>query len=106
MTTDHEADYRAHLAQAEALADLLSPRQDVRCVIEADWEDWPAPIVRIYPRNADWKPVPIRDALMEAEPPIHINIDRGHLMVSTHCLLPGDVDVIADRLGRLLDQVP
>src|SRR5215213_2887236 len=50
LMTDHEADYRAHLAQAETLADQLNERTDVRCVVEADWEDWPAPIVHILPR--------------------------------------------------------
>lgn len=103
MTTDHEADFRAHKAQAETLADQLNERQDVRCVVDADWEEWPAPIVRISPRNADWKPVPIRDALMECDPPIHLNIDRGQLMISTHCLLPGDIEVIVDRLNGVLD---
>lgn len=103
LKTDHEADYRAHLAQAETLAAQIGERDDVRCVVEADWDDWPAPIVRIFPRAARWQPAAVRDALMRGDPPIHINAERGGLMISTHCLLPGDVEVIVERLDALLD---
>jgi L-seryl-tRNA(Ser) seleniumtransferase len=103
LTTDHEADYHAHLAQAEAIAAGLADRADARCEIESDWEDWPAPIVRIFPHAARWQPAPVRDALMRGDPPIHLNAERGGLMINTHCLLPGDVEVIIDRLGTLLD---
>jgi L-seryl-tRNA(Ser) seleniumtransferase len=101
--TDHEADYQVHLAQADTLAAALADRIDTRCEIDADWEEWPAPIVRIIPRSSRWHPKTVRDALMRGDPPIHINLERGGLMVSTHCLLPGDVEVIVDRLGALLD---
>jgi L-seryl-tRNA(Ser) seleniumtransferase len=105
LTADHEADYRARLARAETLAAQIGERADVRCEVEADWDAWPAPIVRIFPRASRWQPAAIRDALTRGDPPIHINAERGGLMVSTHCLMPGDVEVIVDRLHALLDGV-
>jgi L-seryl-tRNA(Ser) seleniumtransferase len=100
---DHEADYRAHLKQAETIAAGLADRIDARCAIEADWEEWPAPIVRIFPRSGRWRPREVRDRLMAGDPPIHINAEHGGLMVSTHCLLPGDAETLVERLRGLLD---
>jgi L-seryl-tRNA(Ser) seleniumtransferase len=104
MQTDHEADYRAHLTQAETIAAGLADRIDARCVIEADWEEWPAPIVRVFPRSDRWQPRAIRDRLTAGDPPIHVNAERGGLMISTHCLLPGDAETIVARLRDLLDR--
>ena len=103
MQADHEADYRAHRAQAETLAAQIGERNDVRCVVESDWDEWPAPIVRIFPKGARWQPAAVRTALMHGDPPVHINAERGGLMISTHCLLPGDVEIIVERIDALLD---
>jgi D-glucosaminate-6-phosphate ammonia-lyase len=104
MQTDHEADYRAHKAQAETIAAGLADRIDVRCEINADWEEWPAPIVRIFPRSGRWRPAAVRDALLASEPPIHVNVEHGGVMISTHCLLPGQPEIIVDRLRAILDR--
>lgn len=100
--TDHEAEYRAHLAQAEAIIAGLALRADTRCTLEADWEEWPAPVVRIFPVAASWDPRQVGDALLAGEPGIAVFVERGGLMISTHCLAPGDEAVIERRLQALL----
>jgi seryl-tRNA(Sec) selenium transferase len=102
---DHESDHRAHLAQAQRLHDAMAERDDAICTIESDWEDWPAPVVRIVPRRGAWAPHVVRDALMTSDPPIHIDAVHGSLQVSTHGLLPGDELVIAERLDQLLNDL-
>lgn len=99
---DHEADHRAHLAQAQRLYDAITERNDTVCTIESDPEDWPAPVVRITPKNGHWSARAIQLALMNGEPPIHIDAPHGALQISTHGLLPGDELVVADRLMALL----
>ena len=104
LETDHEAEYRMHRAQAETLAAALADCPEFSCRIEADWEDWPAPVVRIAPgRGASWDPDQVRAALMHGDPAIHLDLFRGDLMVSTHCLLPGEELVIARALAALVD---
>ena len=90
LATDHEGDYRTHLRQAQMIAAGLVDRSDVRCAIEDDWEEWPAPIVRIFPCSGRWQPTSVRDRLQAGDPPVHVNAEQGGLMISTHCLLPGD----------------
>ena len=99
---DHDADYQAHKAQAYRLHDALVERQDLRCVIEEDWEDWPAPTVRLFPRNGAWDPKAIRRALIAGDPPIHLDAPRGTLQISTHGLLPGQEMIVAQRLRDAL----
>jgi L-seryl-tRNA(Ser) seleniumtransferase len=103
LETDHEAEYRLHLAQAETLVAGLADRADVRCAIEPDWDDWPAPVVRIFPHAEMWSPRAVSAALMAGDPAIALFAERGGLMLSTHCLLPGDVEIVIDRLGAALD---
>ena len=103
LATDHEAEHRQHLAQAETLVTGLSDRPEARCWIEADWEEWPAPVVRIAPAaGATWEPEQVQAALMAGEPSIHIDVFHGDLLVSTHCLLPGEEEVIARELMALV----
>jgi D-glucosaminate-6-phosphate ammonia-lyase len=105
LATDHEAEYRQHLAQAEALVAALAARPEAVCRIEADWEDWPAPVVRIRPADgADWEPERVQAALMAGEPSIHIDVFHSDLLISTHCLLPGEEQVIAREVAALLRQ--
>jgi uncharacterized pyridoxal phosphate-dependent enzyme len=101
---DHAADFAAHTKQAEAIREGLEGRSDVRCTIEGDWEDWPAPVVRVFPRDDAWSPAAVRDALMAGEPSIHINVQQGGLMINTHCLLHGDEIVMIKRLDEELDR--
>jgi hypothetical protein len=39
------------------------------------------------------------------EPPVHVNDDRGGMMISMHCRLPGDAEVIGAQLRFVLDTV-
>jgi len=103
LATDHEAEYQTHLAQAERLADRLAGQPAARVWIEANWEDWPAPVVRIAQQpDARWEPDAVRQVLMAGEPAIHIDVFRGDLLVSTHCLLAGEELLIAGALAALL----
>ena len=102
---DHEADYRAHLAQAERLHDALVERDDLTSVIEGDWELWPAPTVRLYPKNGLWSPGEIRRLLNQGDPPIHVSVMRGTLEISTHALLPGQELIVAERIDQILSSI-
>jgi len=99
---DHEADYEAHKAQAHRMHDAMVERDDLISVIEEDWEDWPAPTVRLFPKNGAWDPKSIRAALQAGDPPIHVDAPRGTLQISTHGLLPGQELIIAQRLHDIL----
>jgi L-seryl-tRNA(Ser) seleniumtransferase len=108
LATDHEAEYRMHLAQAEHLATALG-RGDARVWVEADWADWPAPVVRIAPLpGASWQPATIQQILSAGNPSIHIDAFRGGLMISTHCLRPGEEEIVAaalvKQMGSLLNE--
>jgi hypothetical protein len=103
MRHDHAADLAAHARQAEAIRDNLCGRSDLRCQIEADWELWPAPVVRLFPAGDAWSPRAVRDALAAGQPSVHINAESGGLMINTHCLRPGDESIIVERLRRALD---
>jgi L-seryl-tRNA(Ser) seleniumtransferase len=103
LRTDHNADYRKHLTQATTLANALEPVAGAHWSIESDWGEWPAPVVRIKPTpDASWEPRTIQAALMDGDPPVHIDVFRGDLLVSTHCLRPGDEFEIARQLVPLL----
>ncbi len=103
LATDHEADYRTHLAQAQTLANSLESIPWVRWSIESDWEEWPAPVVIIKPTaDASWEPRTVQSALMDGNPPVHIDVFRGDLLLSTHCLRPGEEFEIARQLVPLL----
>lgn len=105
LATDHEAEYQRRLAQAEILVADLVESPAARCRIEADWEDWPAPVVYIAPVDgAGWEPERVQAALLAGEPSIHIDVFHGGLLISTHCLLPDEEVVIARELVRLLRQ--
>ena len=104
LATDHEAEYRIHLAQAQTLASALDSLSGARWSIEADWEDWPAPVVRIMPApGAAWQPRAVQAALMDGDLPVHIDLFKGDLLISTHCLRPGDELEIARQLAPLLE---
>ena len=104
MSADHEQELRFHTAQAERMRSMLSSRADLRCAIEADWEQWPAPVVRIFPVACAWQPEAVRIALIDSEPSIHLNVEHGGLMINTHCLREEEDVIIARRLAEFLDQ--
>jgi len=103
LRRDHEADLQVHKRQADALQDGLADRIDARCEVEADWERWPAPVVRVFPRADRWSPAAVRDALLVGDPPIHVTAEGGGLLINTHCLRPGDDERIVARLRAALD---
>src|SRR5690606_28037539 len=88
--TDHEAEYRAHLAQAEAIVAGLAGRTDLVCEMESDWTDWPAPVVWVRPVNDAWNPRAVVKALAAGDPPVHVSAHPGRFQISTHCLRPGE----------------
>lgn len=91
LQTDHEAEHRVHCEQAETLVRELDLLPGISCIIDADWEAWPAPVVRIQlSPDAAWTPEDIQAQLQQGTPRIHIDLFQGDLMISTHCLLPGD----------------
>ncbi len=105
LATDHDAEYQTHLAQACAVAAALTATPGARCVIEADWEEWPAPVVRISPMpGASWQPRTVQTKLLDGDPAVHIDVFKDALLVSTHCLRPGEELVIARKLATLLGE--
>ncbi|HET8632264.1 MAG TPA: aminotransferase class V-fold PLP-dependent enzyme [Thermomicrobiales bacterium] len=103
LAHDHDADFAAHRAQAEALVEGLAGRDDLRCELVADEEAYPAPVVVVAPRGAGWAPGAVRDALAAGTPSIHCNAAHGRLEFHTHCLVPGDEETIVARLREVLD---
>ena len=102
LATDHEAERRAHLEQANALRDAIAVRPDCRAELETNWEEWPAPVLRIWPRAA-WRPKVVQQALLGGDPAISINVEREGLMINTHCLRPGETEIVIERLIAALD---
>jgi hypothetical protein len=60
-------------------------------------------VVRIWPCAEAWWPEEIRAALLHGDPSISINVERSGLMINTHCLRDGEVEVLIDRLTATLD---
>ena len=59
--------------------------------------------MRLFPVDGSWAPDAVSSALMEGNPAISVFSEHGGLMISTHCLQPGDADIIVERLGDILD---
>jgi len=104
METDHEQELQVHTAQAQFLAEAFAGRADVRCEVNGNWEEWPAPVVRLFPVDGAWLPKKLHHALREGDPAIHCNHEHGGLMFNTHCLRDGDVERIVERLQELLPE--
>jgi L-seryl-tRNA(Ser) seleniumtransferase len=105
LEADHDAEHRVHLAEAETIAAALADRGDARCQIEADWEDWPAPVIRVFPLLDRWRATDVRDCLQAGDPSVHVTAERDGLLISTHSLAPGEAETIATRLVAALDGV-
>lgn len=106
LAADHGPEWTLHDRQTSSIESSLSRRRDVRVVCERDREEWPAPVIRVFPTGAaGWVPELVRDAMMAGDPPVHLNVERGGLMINTHCLREGDEMTLADRLAAALDGV-
>jgi L-seryl-tRNA(Ser) seleniumtransferase len=104
VKTDHEADRRIHQSQAAVIAASLAGRADLCYQIEDDWDQWPAPIIRIFPKDGRWQPGRVRAALRDGDPPVHINVEQRGLMINTHCLRPGEEAIVTARLSAVLNE--
>lgn len=103
VTHDHEADYRRHFAQADRIVAELANRPDVRLTRVDDVEIWPFPVVGIYPVDNRWNHREIARALIDGDPPIHLDPLRDRLQINTHWLEDDQIDVILQRLTAELD---
>jgi hypothetical protein len=101
--TDHEAEYRSHVAQAESIVAGLRDRSDLECTAETDWAAWPAPVVWVRPVNNAWNVRSVVRALAEGDPPVQVTAHRGRFQISTHCLQPGEELIFVDQLSMILD---
>jgi D-glucosaminate-6-phosphate ammonia-lyase len=105
LTHDHDADFADQLKMAEAVRDALAGRDDVQVDLTADPEEYPAPVLKVWPSaGAGWQPAAISQALRASEPPIHCKVEQGKLEVNTHCLMPGEAEQIAETLTSILDR--
>jgi L-seryl-tRNA(Ser) seleniumtransferase len=102
MQTDHEREFQRHTVEAEELERAFRGRVDCRVVIEGNWEEWPAPVVRLFPVDGAWSPKAVHRDLRNGNPAIHCNHEHGGLMFNTHCMMDGDVEQIVERLEALL----
>ena len=41
---------------------------------------------------------------MAGDPSVHLNVERGGLMINTHCLRDGEETTLVERLLRELDR--
>lgn len=105
LSHDHEAEFRERAAQARAMQADLERRADTRCVLLADPEQYPAPLLGVHPVNGAWNPREVIAALKQGTPPIHCKAPRdGGIDINWHCLFPGEPEIIAERLHAILDE--
>jgi L-seryl-tRNA(Ser) seleniumtransferase len=102
LTHDHEADYAAHLVQARALEAFFETCSDTRVVLNDNPDEWPAPILRVFPIADSWNPVEVEAVLMAGDPAIKVVPEFGGLLVHTHGLYPGQEQILIDRLSEIL----
>jgi D-glucosaminate-6-phosphate ammonia-lyase len=104
LETDHEAERQVHIDQGNAIKEALTARGDCKIQLSGDdWDEWPAPVLRFWPREGSWNPSGVQRALLAGDPAISINVERGGLMINTHCIQQGEVDIMIDRLLAELD---
>lgn len=103
-THDHEGEYREKVEQATRMQADLEERADTRCILFADPEQYPAPLLGVHPRDRAWDADQVIAELKRGTPPIHCKAPRdGGIDINMHCLFPGEPEQILDRLHSILD---
>lgn len=103
-THDHDAEFRERIAQAEMMQADLQERDDTYCLLMADPEAYPAPLLGIHPVDGAWNPGDVVAALKVGDPPIYCKAPRdGGVDINMHCLFPGEPELILERLHAVLD---
>ena len=103
-THDHEREFAERVAQAEMMSAALDERDDTVCVLFADPEQYPAPLLGVHPRNGSWNPHEVITELKLGSPPIHCKAPRdGGIDINMHCLFPGEPELIVERFHTILD---
>lgn len=105
VNADHDAKYQVHKAQAEKLVAALSNRSDVKVTLNASQDEWPFPVIGIYPVDGRWTVSQVAQALVDGEPSIHLDPLRDRLQINTHWLRDEEIDVILERLNVVLGPV-
>jgi len=104
LATDHDADLRVHQAQMATIVAGLTGRSDCTFEVYDDWDEWPAPVIRIWAIDKAWTPRAVHDAMLAGDPRIQINMEQGGLLINSHCLQPGDEEIVIRRLLEELDR--
>lgn len=104
LATDHEADLRVHQEQMATIVAGLEGRGDCTFEVYDDWDQWPAPVIRIWAINKAWTPRAVHDAMLAGEPRIQINMERGGLLINSHCLQAGEDEIVIKRLLEEFDR--
>lgn len=104
LADNHEAQQTAHLAQGDAINAALQARNDCKIEYTVDWEEWPAPVLRVWPKDRAWSPQSVQSLLWNGDPAISINVEHNGLMINTHCLQAGEEHVLLEHLLQALDE--
>ena len=92
------SEFQERIAQARRMQAVLERRPDSYCVLLADPERYPAPLLGIHPVDGAWDPHEMVAALKQGTPPIYCKAPRdGGVDINMHCLIPGEAEQILDR---------
>jgi L-seryl-tRNA(Ser) seleniumtransferase len=103
LQADYDAEFQVHKAQAGKLAAALSQRSDLRVTVNESQDDWPFPVVGLYPLDGRWSVPEVAQALIDGDPSIHLDPLRDRLQINTHWLRDEEIDIILRRLNEELD---
>ena len=105
---DHEADMRRWFSEGRAIVDAVIEIPGVTATIEQD--DWLRPVPEVsIAFTSEWRgrsAEEIVDALAAGDPPIIIEASRRDdedIFINPHGLMPGEAELIAERLVRELE---
>ena len=105
---DHEADMRRWFSEGRTIVDAVIEIPGVTATIEQD--DWLRPVPEVsIAFTSKWtgrSATEIVDALANGDPPIIIEASRRDdedIFINPHGLMPGEAELIAERLVRELE---